>query len=79
MKFGYDESDTLPQYCRDCAFLADCWGECPKNRFVRTPDGEPGLNYLCPAFRKFFAHAVPQAQKIAIRLQAASGARQQRL
>jgi uncharacterized protein len=79
VKFGYDKSDALPKYCRDCAFLADCWGECPKNRFVRTPDGEPGLNYLCPAFRKFFAHAVPQAQKIAIRLQAASGARQQRL
>jgi len=65
VKFGYDKSDTLPKYCRDCTFLTDCWGECPKNRLVRTPDGEAGLNYLCPAFKKFFAHARPQAQKMA--------------
>jgi len=65
VKFGYDKSDSLPKYCRDCGFLSDCWGECPKNRFVRAPDGEPGLNYLCPAFKKFFDHAVPQAQKLA--------------
>ena len=46
VKFGYDKSDTLPKYCRDCTFLSDCCGECPKNRFVCTPDGEPGLNPL---------------------------------
>jgi len=73
VKFGYDKSDTLPKYCRDCGFLSDCWGECPKNRFVRTPDGEPGLNYLCPAFRKFFAHAVPHAERLADKLRATRG------
>jgi uncharacterized protein len=36
--------------------LFACWGECPKNRFVKTPDGEPGLNYFCPAFKRFFTH-----------------------
>jgi len=72
VKFGYDKSDTLPKYCRDCTFLTDCWGECPKNRLVRTPDGEAGLNYLCPAFKKFFAHARPQAQKMANALRGAS-------
>ncbi len=71
VKFGYDKSDTLPEYCRRCEFLNDCWGECPKNRFVRTPDGEPGLNYLCPAFKTFFAHAVPQAHRMAVALGAA--------
>ncbi len=70
VKFGYDKSDTLPKYCRDCAYLSDCWGECPKNRFVRAPDGEPGLNYLCPAFKRFFAHAAPQAETMAIELRA---------
>jgi uncharacterized protein len=79
VKFGYDKSDTLPKFCRDCPYLADCRGECPKNRFVRAPDGEPGLNYLCPAFRKFFAHAGPQAQRMAIELRSAPPARFQRL
>ena len=50
-KFGNDKSDTLPQYCRDCEVRFACNGECPKHRFIRTPDGEEGLNYLCPALQ----------------------------
>jgi radical SAM protein with 4Fe4S-binding SPASM domain len=42
VKFGYAKSEALPAYCRQCEFLRDCWGECPKNRVLRTPDGEPG-------------------------------------
>ena len=68
VKFGYAKSESLPQYCRQCAFLSDCWGECPKNRFIRTPDGEPGLNYLCRGFKKFFAHALPEVERIAANL-----------
>jgi len=36
--------------------LFACHGECPKNCFARSPDGEAGLNYLCPNYRKYFAH-----------------------
>jgi uncharacterized protein len=43
----------------------DCWGECPKNRLISTPDGEPGLNYLCAGLKKFFKHAIPEAEQIA--------------
>ena len=43
-------------YCRQCEYLSDCWGECPKNRLVRTPAGEAGLNYLCPGLKRFYAH-----------------------
>jgi uncharacterized protein len=68
VKFGHAKSDTLPQYCRQCEFLKDCWGECPKNRFIRTPDGEPGLNYLCRGFKQFFAHALPEVERIAANL-----------
>ncbi len=53
-KFGSDKSDTLPRYCRECEVRFACHGECPKHRFIRTPDGEEGLNYLCPAYKKFF-------------------------
>jgi serine-type anaerobic sulfatase-maturating enzyme len=63
--FGQAKSETLPQYCRQCAYLSDCWGECPKNRLIRTPDGEPGLNYLCRGFKTFFAHALPEVERIA--------------
>ena len=71
VKFGYAKSETLPRHCRRCEFMRDCWGECPKNRLLRTPDGEPGLNYLCPGLKRFFAHAVPEAKKIAAQLRAA--------
>ena len=54
--FGAAKRDTLPQYCLDCEVRFACHGECPKNRFVETPDGEPGLNYLCAGFRSFFGH-----------------------
>ena len=74
VQFGYAKSESLPKYCRECPFLADCWGECPRNRLVRTPDGETGLNYLCPGLKRFFAHAVPQAEKIARKLRKASPA-----
>jgi uncharacterized protein len=56
-KFGMDKKDALPRYCRECAVLSICNGECPKNRFIKTPDGEPGLNYLCAGYQAFFKHA----------------------
>jgi uncharacterized protein len=55
-KFGRDKFDTLPEYCRRCEHLFACNGECPRNRFERTPDGEGGLNYLCPGLKAFFSH-----------------------
>jgi uncharacterized protein len=55
-KFGQDKLDALPQYCRDCDVRFACHGECPKNRFIETPDGEPGLNYLCAGYKHFFHH-----------------------
>ncbi len=58
-KFGTDKRDTLPGYCRRCEVRFACHGECPKHRFMKTPDGEPGLNYLCPAYKRFFNHIDP--------------------
>jgi uncharacterized protein len=55
--FGDAKRDALPRYCRDCEVLAMCNGGCPKYRFLDTPDGEPGLNYLCAGLKRFFLHS----------------------
>ncbi len=67
IKFGADKLDSLPRYCRDCEVRFACNGECPKHRFIKTPDGEDGLNYLCPAYKKFFNHIDP-AMRVMARL-----------
>jgi len=55
-QFGLDKRDTLPQYCLDCDVRFACHGGCPKDRFIATPAGDPGLNYLCAGFKSFFHH-----------------------
>jgi uncharacterized protein len=57
--FGRSKRDTLPVYCRDCEVRFVCNGGCPKNRLLKTPDGEPGLNWLCEGYRAFFTHVGP--------------------
>jgi uncharacterized protein len=57
--FGLDKRETLPRYCRECEVRFACNGECPKHRFIRTPDGEEGLNYLCAGYKLFFKHVDP--------------------
>lgn len=54
--FGEAKSRTLPRFCRECPVRFACHGECPKHRFLNTPHGEPGLNYLCAGYKKFFTH-----------------------
>ena len=56
LKFGQDKRDSLPRYCLECDVRFVCHGECPKNRFILTPDGEPGLNYLCDGLKEFFSY-----------------------
>lgn len=57
--FGLMKQNALPRQCKQCPYLFACNGECPKNRFAKTADGEPGLNYLCKGFRQFFHHVSP--------------------
>lgn len=58
-QFGMNKKDKLPKYCRECEVLFACNGECPKHRFIKTPDGEEGLNYLCSGYKMFFNYAAP--------------------
>jgi uncharacterized protein len=55
-QFGLDKAEKLPAYCRECPVKFACEGGCPKNRFIKTPDGEEGLNYLCAGYKMFFEH-----------------------
>jgi uncharacterized protein len=63
--FGLAKSSSLPLYCSECEVLSMCNGECPKNRIIRTPDGEAGLNYLCSGYRYFFNYCRPFVDAIA--------------
>jgi uncharacterized protein len=63
--FGRAKSLTLPRYCIECEVKAMCNGECPKNRFIATPDGEAGLNYLCSGYKVFFNYCRPFVEAVA--------------
>ena len=59
LQFATDKKTKLPQYCIDCDVSFACNGECPKHRFIKTPDGEEGLNYLCAGYKYFFHSIAP--------------------
>jgi uncharacterized protein len=63
--FGRNKRDKLPACCKQCDVLAWCNGGCPKDRIAVSPDGEKGLNYLCPAFKQFFTHSRPTIERLA--------------
>ncbi|NKB68543.1 MAG: anaerobic sulfatase-maturation protein [Candidatus Latescibacteria bacterium] len=67
-KFGQDKKDTLPEFCRQCDFRFACNGGCPKHRFIKTPSGEDGLNYLCKGYKLYFSHVDPYMRFMADRL-----------
>ena len=72
--FGEAKRDALPRYCRQCETLAMCHGGCPKYRFIRTPDGEEGLNYLCAGLKRFFLHSRGPLERLAAREREQAGA-----
>jgi len=63
-RFGSGKRDGLPHECRHCRFLFACNGGCPKHRFARASNGEVGLNYLCPSYKRYLAHIGPELQRM---------------
>ena len=62
--FGQAKLSGLPLFCRTCEVLAMCNGGCPKDRFILTPDGETGLNYLCAGYKRFFTYCLPFVEEL---------------
>ncbi|GEM81514.1 anaerobic sulfatase maturase [Vibrio superstes] len=62
--FGLAKYKSLPKKCQKCDYRFACHGECPKNRFLTTEDGEPGLNYLCSGWLDFFNHVDPKISQL---------------
>lgn len=69
-QFGKNKAATLPQYCLDCDVRFICNGDCPKHRFTNTPDGDPGLSYLCTGYKQLFHHIDPYMKFMARELRA---------
>jgi uncharacterized protein len=67
--FGQHKEDSLPLYCRECDVRFACNGGCPRDRFIQTPDGHDGLNYLCAGYKQFFQHVNQPMRKMAELLQ----------
>jgi uncharacterized protein len=63
--FGIYKRNSLPRYCIYCDVRYACHGECPKHRFLKTPDGKPGLNYFCEGYKMFFKYVEPFMQFMA--------------
>lgn len=68
-EFGFSKRNALTDYCKRCPYLFACNGECPKHRFLKTPDGQPGLSYLCSGLKRFFAHVDPHLRQMIASLQ----------
>ncbi|MEE0985311.1 MAG: anaerobic sulfatase-maturation protein [Bacteroidaceae bacterium] len=64
MAFADMKTKRLPAQCHKCQWQFACHGECPRNRFVKTRDGEPGLNYLCEGYRRYFEHVAPFMEEL---------------
>lgn len=53
----------LAQDCINCPWLRHCWGGCTKNR--RNNPADNNIDYLCPAYKKFFEHADLKLKELA--------------
>lgn len=62
--FSQLKYNRLPRQCKECRWAFACHGECPKNRFLKDRYGNPGLNYLCAGYRRFFEHIAPTMEEM---------------
>jgi len=63
-----DKRRVAPKYCRRCEYEFACFRRMPEETIFKTPDGEPGLNYLCSGWKMFFSHIDERIEKIVRRI-----------
>lgn len=64
---------TVNAACEGCAWRRFCEGDCPKNRTGHDPAADPRTrSFLCPAWKRIYAHIVPPLRKEAERLRKAA-------
>jgi uncharacterized protein len=63
-EFGLTKFNNLSSCCKECTFLFTCFGECPKNRIIPTPDKKM-KNWLCDGLKQFFSHTKDHMQIMA--------------
>lgn len=64
-RFSRKKRLELTGQCRRCPYLQLCYGGCPKDRFVRSVDGEYGQNYLCAGYEHFYRHISADLERMA--------------
>lgn len=64
-QFGRNKQELLPGCCSECDVQQLCNGDCPKHRFVPTVEQEPGVSYLCEAYKRIFRHMSPYLKLMA--------------
>lgn len=65
--FGKAKAD-LPNECVECPDIRLCFGGCPKHRFIQNLNGGKAINYLCPSYRRVFAHTREALSRVAAEL-----------
>ena len=55
-RFGMHKAYGLPRECLLCPHVRLCFGGCPKDRILRSADGQEGKNVLCEGYKRFFRH-----------------------
>lgn len=73
-EFGFNKRNALTDYCKRCSYLFACHGDCPKHRLLKSPDGQPGLSYLCSGLKRFFAYVDPHVRQMMASLQGSHAA-----
>ena len=67
LKFGRDKFDTLAAVLFGLRRALHVSWRLPEGSVHSTPDGQPGLNYLCAGYKLFFHH-IDQPMQLMVRL-----------